>query len=147
MSILLMSRVPIWIQNSVCTQPKSLSGWLINIYIKFLQCSFILHAKKTAFVVEHDFIMSTYLADRVIVFDGMPAIKANANTYELFHYYFFNFKFRPQTLVTGMNRFLSQLNITFRRDNESNRPRINKKDSQLDAEQKKSGDYFYLETV
>ena len=25
---------------------------------------FIMHAKKTAFVVEHDFIMATYLADR-----------------------------------------------------------------------------------
>ena len=25
---------------------------------------FILHAKKTGFVVEHDFIMATYLADR-----------------------------------------------------------------------------------
>lgn len=33
---------------------------------------FILHAKKTAFVVEHDFIMATYLADRVIVFEGSP---------------------------------------------------------------------------
>ncbi|XP_057448837.1 ABC transporter E family member 2-like [Lotus japonicus] len=29
---------------------------------------FILHAKKTAFVVEHDFIMANYLADKVIVF-------------------------------------------------------------------------------
>merc|ERR1719213_1377444 len=35
---------------------------------------FILHAKKTAFVVEHDFIMATYLADRVIVFEGTPSI-------------------------------------------------------------------------
>mmetsp|Transcript_18462 Transcript_18462/g.74141 ORF Transcript_18462/g.74141 Transcript_18462/m.74141 type:complete len:98 (+) Transcript_18462:1744-2037(+) len=26
---------------------------------------YILHAKKTAFIVEHDFIMATYLADRV----------------------------------------------------------------------------------
>merc|ERR1719321_1508050 len=29
---------------------------------------YIMHAKKTAFVVEHDFIMATYLADRVIVY-------------------------------------------------------------------------------
>lgn len=29
---------------------------------------FIMHSKKTAFVVEHDFIMSAYLADRVIVY-------------------------------------------------------------------------------
>ena len=29
---------------------------------------FIMHSKKTAFIVEHDFIMSAYLADRVIVY-------------------------------------------------------------------------------
>ncbi|CAH8539697.1 unnamed protein product [Heterobilharzia americana] len=41
---------------------------------------FILHAKKTAFIVEHDFIMATYLADRVVVFTGQPGIKATATT-------------------------------------------------------------------
>lgn len=40
---------------------------------------FIMHSKKTAFIVEHDFIMATYLADRVIVYDGTPAVKARAN--------------------------------------------------------------------
>merc|ERR1719201_13867 len=40
---------------------------------------FILHAKKTAFIVEHDFIMATYLADRVIVYDGDPGIHCIAN--------------------------------------------------------------------
>ncbi len=44
-------------------------------------CRFILHAKKTAFVVEHDFIMATYLADRVIVFEGIPSLRAGANRY------------------------------------------------------------------
>uniref|UniRef100_A0A8C2HLF4 ATP-binding cassette sub-family E member 1 n=1 Tax=Cyprinus carpio TaxID=7962 RepID=A0A8C2HLF4_CYPCA len=73
---------------------------------------FILHAKKTAFVVEHDFIMATYLADRVIVFDGIPSRNTTANT--------------PQTLLAGMNKFLSQLEITFRRDPNNFRPRINK---------------------
>jgi ATP-binding cassette subfamily E protein 1 len=34
---------------------------------------FILHIKKTTFVVdEHDFIMATYLSDHVIVFEGQP---------------------------------------------------------------------------
>ena len=42
---------------------------------------FILHAKKTAFVIEHDFIMATYLADRVIVFEGQPARSATATPY------------------------------------------------------------------
>ena len=54
---------------------------------------FILHAKKTAFVVEHDFIMATYLADRVIVYEGTPSIDCVANA--------------PQSLLTGMNLFLS----------------------------------------
>uniref|UniRef100_A0A672PH59 ATP binding cassette subfamily E member 1 n=1 Tax=Sinocyclocheilus grahami TaxID=75366 RepID=A0A672PH59_SINGR len=92
---------------------------------------FILHAKKTAFVVEHDFIMATYLADRVIVFDGIPSRSTTANT--------------PQTLLAGMNKFLSQLEITFRRDPNNFRPRINKLNSIKDVEQKKSGNYFFLD--
>uniref|UniRef100_A0A3B4UBJ9 ATP-binding cassette sub-family E member 1 n=1 Tax=Seriola dumerili TaxID=41447 RepID=A0A3B4UBJ9_SERDU len=92
---------------------------------------YILHAKKTAFVVEHDFIMATYLADRVIVFDGIPSKKTAANT--------------PQSLLAGMNRFLSLLEITFRRDPNNFRPRINKLNSIKDTEQKKSGNYFFLD--
>uniref|UniRef100_A0A8C9ZMY2 ATP-binding cassette, sub-family E (OABP), member 1 n=1 Tax=Sander lucioperca TaxID=283035 RepID=A0A8C9ZMY2_SANLU len=76
---------------------------------------YILHAKKTAFVVEHDFIMATYLADRVIVFDGIPSKSTVANT--------------PQGLLAGMNRFLALLEITFRRDPNNFRPRINKHNS------------------
>lgn len=92
---------------------------------------FVLHNKKTAFVVEHDFIMATYLADRVIVFEGIPAKAATAKT--------------PESLVTGCNRFLKSLNVTFRRDPNSFRPRINKLESQMDQEQKASGNYFFLE--
>uniref|UniRef100_A0A8C1Y509 ATP-binding cassette sub-family E member 1 n=1 Tax=Cyprinus carpio TaxID=7962 RepID=A0A8C1Y509_CYPCA len=92
---------------------------------------FILHAKKTAFVVEHDFIMATYLADRVIVFDGIPSRNTNANA--------------PQNLLAGMNKFLAQLEITFRRDPNNFRPRINKLNSIKDVEQKKSGNYFFLD--
>ena len=33
---------------------------------------YILNSRKTAFIVEHDFIMATYLADRVIVYEGDP---------------------------------------------------------------------------
>ncbi|KAK3554509.1 hypothetical protein QTP70_024412 [Hemibagrus guttatus] len=92
---------------------------------------FILHAKKTAFVVEHDFIMATYLADRVIVFDGVPSQRTTANT--------------PQMLLAGMNKFLSLLEITFRRDPNNFRPRINKLNSIKDVEQKRSGNYFFLD--
>jgi ATP-binding cassette subfamily E protein 1 len=92
---------------------------------------YILHCKKTAFVVEHDFIMATYLADRVIVYEGTPSVECTANS--------------PQPLLSGMNTFLQQLNITFRRDPTNYRPRINKLNSVKDQEQKKNGTYFYLE--
>jgi ATP-binding cassette subfamily E protein 1 len=93
---------------------------------------FILHAKKTAFIVEHDFIMATYIADRVIVYSGQPAVDATANS--------------PQDLLSGMNRFLKDLDITFRRDPTNYRPRINKLNSVKDTEQKKAGTFFYLDT-
>ncbi|KAK5096808.1 Fe-S cluster-binding ribosome biosynthesis protein [Lithohypha guttulata] len=92
---------------------------------------FIMHNKKTAFIVEHDFIMATYLADRVIVFDGQPGIKSRVN--------------KPESLLTGCNTFLQNLDITFRRDPNTFRPRINKYQSQNDQHQKLAGNYFFLE--
>ena len=53
--------------------------------------------------------MATYLADRVIVFEGQPSVKATAN--------------KPQSLLTGMNSFLKSLDVTFRRDPTNFRPR------------------------
>ena len=92
---------------------------------------FIMHSKKTAFIVEHDFIMATYLADRVIVFEGTPSLDAVAN--------------KPESLLTGCNKFLQSLDVTFRRDPNSFRPRINKYQSQMDQEQKLAGNFFFLE--
>ena len=92
---------------------------------------FILHSKKTAFIVEHDFIMSAYLADRVVVYEGEPSKHAIANA--------------PQSLVSGMNLFLKNLEITFRRDPTNYRSRINKLDSIKDVEQKGQGNYYYLD--
>jgi ATP-binding cassette subfamily E protein 1 len=43
-----------------------------------------------------------------------------------------------------MNRFLSDVGITFRRDKETKRPRVNKYDSFLDRKQKEMGEYYYL---
>ena len=73
------------IQSSVSLQQRSSKGQLLSFIVDknlFWYCHFrfILHAKKTAFVVEHDFIMATYLADRVVVFEGTPSIKTIANT-------------------------------------------------------------------
>lgn len=70
---------------------------------------FVMHNKKTAFIVEHDFIMATYLADRVVVYHGRPGIEATATS--------------PQSLLSGMNQFLKSLEVTFRRDPVNYRPR------------------------
>jgi ATP-binding cassette subfamily E protein 1 len=78
----------------------------------------ILTSKRSAFVVEHDFIMATYLADRVICFEGIPAKESFCSS--------------PESLVTGMNKFLKMMEITFRRDPTNYRPRINKYQSQKD---------------
>lgn len=92
---------------------------------------FIMSTKRTAFIVEHDFIMATYLADRVIVFDGQPAVESYART--------------PEGLLTGMNKFLKSLDITFRRDPTNYRPRINKMESLKDKEQKAAGSFFFVD--
>lgn len=92
---------------------------------------FIINNQKSAFIVEHDFIMATYLADQVIVYEGEPGVNCTANT--------------PQGLVDGMNRFLNMLEITFRRDSYNFRPRINKLNSVLDREQKTAGNYFTID--
>ncbi|SCZ89874.1 BZ3500_MvSof-1268-A1-R1_Chr9g10628 [Microbotryum saponariae] len=94
---------------------------------------YILHAKKTAFVVEHDIVMATYLSDRVIVYSGTPSVESFATA--------------PESLLTGMNKFLKSLEITFRRDPTNFRPRINKFGSQLDHEQKAAGTYFFTDAT
>jgi len=84
---------------------------------------------RSAIIVDHDLLFIDYLSDKLIVFDGEPAIHGLANP--------------PMGMGEGMNKFLSELNITFRRDEENYRPRINKEDSQKDREQKSSGKLYY----
>ncbi|WP_410765735.1 ribosome biogenesis/translation initiation ATPase RLI [Haloferax sp. DFSO60] len=83
----------------------------------------------TVMVIDHDIYMMDLLADRLMVFDGQPSIEGHAS--------------KPQEMRDGMNDFLSDLDITFRRDERTQRPRINKPNSQLDREQKRSGEYYY----
>ena len=78
----------------------------------------ILSSKRSAFIVEHDFILATYLADKVICFEGIPAKETRCSS--------------PESLITGMNKFLKMMEITFRRDPTNFRPRINKHASQKD---------------
>jgi len=82
-----------------------------------------------AFVVEHDIVAQDFLADRIMVFKGLPSISGQGSN--------------PMPLRDAMNIFLSDMGITFRRDPETKRPRINKLDSKLDKEQKGSGEFYY----
>jgi ATP-binding cassette subfamily E protein 1 len=82
-----------------------------------------------AFVVEHDIVTQDYASDRIIVFLGTPGKLGKAYT--------------PSSVRVGMNRFLGNIKITFRRDPKSGRPRVNKLDSKLDRQQKKQGEYYY----
>ncbi|MFW9957386.1 MAG: ribosome biogenesis/translation initiation ATPase RLI [Candidatus Odinarchaeota archaeon] len=85
---------------------------------------------KTAFVVEHSILMADYLSDSMVVFNGTPGKSGVASS--------------VTTLRTGMNNFLKQMGVTFRRDPQTGRPRVNKDGSQLDSQQKASGDYYYV---
>lgn len=80
-------------------------------------------------VVDHDLVFVDYFSDELIVFDGIPAKKGEAKG--------------PYTMENGMNVFLRDLDITMRRDKESNRPRINKPGSRMDREQKEAGKLYY----
>jgi ATP-binding cassette subfamily E protein 1 len=83
----------------------------------------------TVMVIDHDIYMIDLLADRLVVFDGEPASHGHAA--------------KPQEMRAGMNDFLADLDITFRRDERTQRPRINKPGSQLDSRQKRDGEYYY----
>ncbi len=85
---------------------------------------------RSCLVVDHDLLFIDYLSDDLIVFEGKPAKHGEVKG--------------PFTLTEGMNMFLSGLKITMRRDHESNRPRINKPDSQMDRKQRSEGKLYYL---
>jgi ATP-binding cassette subfamily E protein 1 len=86
-------------------------------------------SKKSAMVVDHDVYFIDMVSDALIVFDGLPGKHGYAKG--------------PYSLHEGMNRFLKNVDITFRRDEETKRPRVNKPDSYMDRQQKQNGEYYY----
>jgi len=89
--------------------------------------------RATAFVVEHDVVAQDFIADRLMIFAGEPGIRGHA--------------YSAVGLRDGMNNFLKEMKITFRRDATTGRPRVNKEDSRLDRYQKKIGEYYYTATL
>jgi ATP-binding cassette subfamily E protein 1 len=91
----------------------------------------ITESEKAAFVVDHDIVFVDAIANRLVVFDGESSVNGRASA--------------PLNKRDGMNGFLKVAGVTMRRDKDSSRPRINKPGSQLDAEQRAAGEYFYYE--
>lgn len=86
--------------------------------------------KKSAIVVDHDIYLIDLISDALIVFKGEQGVNGNSRG--------------PMEMRDGMNMFLKDLGITFRRDETTRRPRINKLNSALDRQQKASGEYYYM---
>jgi ATP-binding cassette subfamily E protein 1 len=79
------------------------------------------------FLIDHDMLMTTYLADYAILFEGEPGLNMFAKS--------------PVPIKDGMNQYLKNLSITMRID-QSSRRRLNKLNSAKDQEQKKTGIYY-----
>ncbi|MCQ2056068.1 MAG: ribosome biogenesis/translation initiation ATPase RLI [archaeon] len=88
---------------------------------------------KSGMIIDHDMYFLDMVSDSMMVFGGIPGHNGTGSG--------------PYNMREGMNKFLGAVNITFRRDAESNRPRINKPDSRLDREQKLMGEYYYTDSA
>jgi ATP-binding cassette subfamily E protein 1 len=80
-------------------------------------------------VVDHDIYFLDMVSDSIMVFSGTAGKEGRGQG--------------PLDMRKGMNTFLADVDVTFRRDNDTNRPRINKPGSRLDREQKERGEYYY----
>ncbi len=95
---------------------------------KFLQ-KFVRSFGKSAIVIDHDIQLMDLVSDHMVIFEGEPGLNGHATV--------------PLPKIEAMNRFLKSLDMTFRRDERSLRPRVNKLESRLDKEQKVSGNFYY----
>jgi ATP-binding cassette subfamily E protein 1 len=88
--------------------------------------------EKSAFVIDHDVYFIDIVSDSLLVFEGEGGVHGMAEG--------------PFRLREGMNRFLKGVDVTFRRDHDSKRPRINKSKSRKDREQREKGDYYSFDS-
>jgi ATP-binding cassette subfamily E protein 1 len=95
---------------------------------KFLQ-KFVRSFGKSAIVIDHDLQLMDLVSDSMVIFEGESGAEGKATS--------------PMSKANAMNRFLKSLDMSFRRDEKSLRPRVNKLESRLDKNQKTSGNYYY----
>ena len=118
---------------------KKITGKILLLVIAFILAVMTLPActteetieerEKCAFIVEHDLMVAHLLADEVIIFRGIPGFKGQT--------------LKQMFLNEGINLFLKEMGITFRKDPETGRPRANKIGSRIDRFQKEAGKYYY----
>jgi ATP-binding cassette, sub-family E, member 1 len=89
------------------------------------------HLGQSLVLVEHDLTMAAVMADQIIVYDGIPGVECTAHA--------------PVCVSDGMNAFLKSLSVTTRRDPINYRPRINKRNSRADKQQRAAGEYFKID--
>ena len=95
---------------------------------KFIQ-KFTRSYGKSAMIIDHDVQLLDLVSDSMVIFEGTSGINGHATS--------------PLPKVEGMNKFLKSLDVTFRRDEKSRRPRVNKEKSRLDKIQKAEANFYY----
>ncbi len=95
---------------------------------KFLQ-KFVRSFGRSAMVIDHDLQLMDLVSDSMVIFEGVPGRRGRATS--------------PMSKAAAMNRFLGSLDMSFRRDERSRRPRVNKSGSRLDKDQKASGEFYH----
>jgi ATP-binding cassette, sub-family E, member 1 len=85
---------------------------------------------KASVIIDHDLQVVDIVSDRLLVFSGEPGVSGESTS--------------PLTKEEGMNEFLKEVGLTYRRDINTGRPRVNKPGSKLDREQKERGTYYYV---
>lgn len=97
---------------------------------KFIR-EIVLQREKAAVIIEHDLLFIDYISDRMMVVLGEPGKRG--------------YVIGPLENKEALNIFLKELGITMRKDKETKRMKINKRDSYLDRLQKSMDKYFLEE--
>jgi len=84
--------------------------------------------EKPLLVIDHDLLLLDYISDRGVVFTGEPGIKGQST--------------EPLRIDKALNKFLKEVDVTFRKDPSTGRPRANKPGSQKDEKQRKNGQFY-----
>ncbi|MCS7116057.1 MAG: ribosome biogenesis/translation initiation ATPase RLI [Nitrososphaerota archaeon] len=94
---------------------------------------FVKSQGKSALIVDHDIQIIDIVSDTLMIFSGSSGVYGEATP--------------PLPKGEGMNVFLESLGITYRRDTDTGRPRVNKPGSKLDKKQKELKEFYYMKII